>query len=245
MSKKACDIITVTGVHRDYQMGKIVVKALRGVNIRIAKGDFVFIVGPSGAGKSTMMHIIGALDSPTRGKIELEGHDISRMDDWQLSMIRRNKIGFIFQMFNLIPSLNAIENVTLPMITDKSMTEEELTAKAINLLKEVGLGHRMYHTPNELSGGERQRVAIARALINDPEIILADEPTGNLDSKTGDEIFELLRRMNKEKGVTFVIVTHDTEYIRHGDIVYHMKDGVISESYTHHKGNHLPVKKRR
>ncbi|MFC2174474.1 ABC transporter ATP-binding protein [archaeon] len=237
------DVIRIKGVHREYQMGEVLVKALRGVDIDIHKGDFVFIIGPSGAGKSTLMHIVGALDSPTRGEIDLEGYDISKMDDWQLSMIRRNKIGFIFQTFNLILSLNAIENVSLPLLTDKKISEEELTARAMNLLNEVGLGHRMNHTPNELSGGERQRVAVARALVNDPEIILADEPTGNLDSVTGDGIFDLLREMNKKKGVTFVIVTHDTEYIRKGDIVYHMRDGVITETYRQKGENHFKSKK--
>ncbi len=241
MKKK--EVIKIKDVHREYKMGNVLVRALRGVDIDINKGDFVFIIGPSGAGKSTLMHIVGALDSPTRGDIELEGHNISTMDDWQLSMIRRNKIGFIFQTFNLILSLNAIENVSLPLLTDKTITEEELTARAMNLLKEVGLEHRMTHTPNEMSGGERQRVAVARALVNEPEIVLADEPTGNLDSTTGDGIFDLLREMNKKKGVTFVIVTHDTEYIREGDIVYHMKDGVISETYTQKGSNHFKSKK--
>lgn len=243
MKKKACDVITVNGVHREYQMGKVLVKALRGVDLCIKTGDFVFIIGPSGAGKSTLMHIIGALDTPSRGTIKLEGNDISEMDDWQLSMIRRNKVGFIFQGFNLVPSLSALDNVMLPMITDKKMSEEELTAKAITLLKEVGLGERLNHTPNELSGGERQRVAIARALINDPEIVMADEPTGNLDSKTGDEIFRILRDLNSKHGTTFVIVTHDVEYISKGDKIYHIKDGVIAETYTQKTENHFKAKK--
>jgi putative ABC transport system ATP-binding protein len=226
------DLITAEGIHREYKMGETTVKALRGVDLHIHKGDFVFIIGPSGSGKSTLMHLTGALDHPTSGKIELEGHDLHGMDDWQLSMIRRNRVGFIFQTFNLIPSLNAIENVMLPLITDKKLNEEHLTAKAIKLLREVGLGHRLTHNPNELSGGERQRVAIARALINDPEIILADEPTGELDSVTGAEIFNLMRRMNKQRGTTFVIVTHDTEYISKGDKVYMIKDGLIASNYT-------------
>jgi len=155
------------------------------------------------------------------------------MDDWQLSMIRRNKVGFIFQGFNLVQSLNAIDNVMLPLLTEKSISEDELRERAITLLKKVGLGDRVNHTPNEMSGGERQRVAIARALINEPEIVMADEPTGELDSKTGEGIFQLMRRLNKEKKTTFVIVTHDTEYIQQGDRVYHIKDGVIVNTYTH------------
>jgi len=237
------DVISVEKVHKEYQMGKVLVKALRGVDIHIKKGEFIFIIGPSGAGKSTLMHIIGALDKPTRGTVKLKGIDLRKMDDWELSMIRRNKVGFIFQGFNLVQSLNAIDNVVLPMLTDKSISEEQLVARAMLLLKEVGLGHRMYHTPNEMSGGERQRVAIARALINEPEIVMADEPTGELDSKTGDEIFRLMRRMNKEKETTFVIVTHDTEYIEPGDRIYHIKDGVIAETYTHRGGNHFKTKK--
>ncbi|MCD6523249.1 MAG: ABC transporter ATP-binding protein [Candidatus Diapherotrites archaeon] len=223
-------VIEAKNLKKYYKMGETIVKALRGANIKIKKGSFVFIVGPSGSGKSTLMHLLGALDHPTGGSVKMDGKEISKMDDWELSMIRRNKVGFIFQTFNLVPSLTALDNVKLPLLTDKRISDEELTARAIKLLKVVGLGHRIYHTPNELSGGERQRVAIARALINNPEIILADEPTGELDSKTGAEIFELMRKMNKEEGKTFIIVTHDTEYIKHNDTVYHIKDGVIKET---------------
>jgi putative ABC transport system ATP-binding protein len=226
------DLITAEGLCREYKMGEVTVKALRGADLHIHKGDFVFVIGPSGSGKSTLMHIMGALDHPTCGVIRLEGHDLRDLDDWQLSMIRRNRVGFIFQTFNLVPSLNAVENVMLPLMTDNKLNEEELTAKAIRLLREVGLGHRLHHTPNELSGGERQRVAIARALLNDPDIILADEPTGELDSVTGTEIMELMRKMNRGHRTTFVIVTHDTEYIKKGDKVYQIKDGKIVESYV-------------
>ena len=231
MKQHEDDLITAKGLCREYKMGDVTVKALRGADLHIHKGDFVFVVGPSGSGKSTLMHIMGALDHPTCGVIRLEGNDLRDLDDWQLSMIRRNRVGFIFQSFNLVPSLNAIENVMLPLLTDKTISEEELTAKAIKLLREVGLGHRLQHTPNELSGGERQRVAIARSLVNDPEIILADEPTGELDSVTGTEIMELMRKMNREHRTTFVIVTHDTEYIHKGDKIYHIKDGLIVETY--------------
>jgi putative ABC transport system ATP-binding protein len=158
-------------------------------------------------------------------------------------MIRRNKVGFIFQTFNLIPSLNAVDNVILPMLTDKNVDKDELEARAITLLRKVGLGDRVRHTPNEMSGGERQRVAVARALINEPEIVLADEPTGNLDSTTGKQIFEIMRKLNKEQRTTFVIVTHDTEYIEKGDTVYHIKDGVIAETYRYDGKNHNGMKK--
>jgi putative ABC transport system ATP-binding protein len=235
--------ITIKDVHKHYQLGKTVVKALRGVDLKIGDGDFVFIVGPSGSGKSTLMHIVGALEQPTKGTVELGDLELQSLDDWQLSMIRRNKVGFIFQEFNLVNSLNAIDNVVLPLMTSKK-PETELIPRAVKLLKEVGLGDRLYHNPNELSGGERQRVAIARALINNPAIVLADEPTGNLDSKTGAEIFALMRKLNKEEGKTFVIVTHDTEYIREGDLVYHLKDGVVIETYRHNEAkNHLKPKK--
>ena len=237
------NIIEAKGVKREYQMGETVVKALRGVDIDIGRGDFVFIVGPSGSGKSTLMHILGALDHPSGGKVRIGGVDIRQMSDFQLSMMRRNRIGFIFQTFNLVLSINALDNVMLPLITDKSVDSIALEKRARKLLKEVGLANRMRHTPNEMSGGERQRVAIARALINDPELILADEPTGNLDSTTGDEIFRLMREMNRRHGTTFVIVTHDVEYIQKGDRVYHIKDGVITETYTQKTINHLKAKK--
>ncbi|MCK4327662.1 MAG: ATP-binding cassette domain-containing protein [Candidatus Diapherotrites archaeon] len=201
----------------------------------IANGIFVH--------NSTLMHIVGALDHPSSGDVKLEGMPIRQMSDFQLSMMRRNRVGFIFQSFNLVLSLNALDNVMLPLITDNTINSIELEKRARRLLSEVGLGHRMFHTPNELSGGERQRVAVARALINDPEIVLADEPTGNLDTSTGQEIFDLMRDLNKEHGTTFVIVTHDVEYIDKGDKVYHIKDGVITETYTQTVANHLKAKK--
>jgi putative ABC transport system ATP-binding protein len=238
MEKKKEQFLTAHRVHKEYQMGKVMVYALRGVDVQIHKGEFVFIIGPSGSGKSTLMHILGALDQPTRGRVTLQDHDLPDLDDWQLSMIRRNKVGFIFQTFNLVPSLNAIDNVILPMLTETGVSEDDLTERGIKLLKEVGLGGRIYHTPNEMSGGERQRVAIARALINDPEIVLADEPTGNLDSVTGRQIFDLMRRLNRKHGKTIVIVTHDTEYIEKGDRVYHIKDGIIKETYHYNGRNH-------
>lgn len=224
------EMLEAKNVKREYVMGKTVVRALRGVDICIKKGEFVFIIGPSGSGKSTLMHILGALDHQTGGSVNLDGKELRQMSSWQLSMIRRNRIGFIFQNFNLVQSLNAIENVMLPLMTSE-MNKTRLEARAIKLLKTVGLGHRIHHKPTELSGGERQRVAVARALINEPELVLADEPTGELDTKTGKEVMSLMRRLSKEKGTTFVIVTHDTEYIQKGDKVFHIRDGEISETY--------------
>jgi putative ABC transport system ATP-binding protein len=223
-------ILEAKNVKREYVMGKSLVRALRGVDIRLGKGDFAFIIGPSGSGKSTLMHILGALDHPSSGSVSLDGKEIAKLSDWQLSMIRRNRIGFIFQNFNLVHSLTAVENVMLPLQTS-SINKVVLQARAMKLLKTVGLGHRMNHRPSELSGGERQRVAIARALINEPELVLADEPTGELDSKTGSEIMELMRNINKDSSTTFVIVTHDTEYIKKGNKVYHIKDGQIISEY--------------
>ena len=243
MKKEKCKLIEVKDVKREYKMGETSVRALRGIDICVRKGDFIFIVGPSGSGKSTLMHILGALDHPTKGEVSLEGRAISQMSDFQLSMIRRNRIGFIFQTFNLVLTLNALDNVMLPLITDKATNSIDLEKRARKLLNDVGLGHRMFHTPNELSGGERQRVAIARALINSPEIILADEPTGNLDTATGDEIFALMRDLNKKLKTTFVIVTHDVEYIDDGDKIYQIKDGVIVENYTQKGKNHFKSKK--
>jgi putative ABC transport system ATP-binding protein len=235
MPKKQ-EMLEAKKVKREYVMGETVVRALRGVDIQIKKGEFVFIVGPSGSGKSTLMHILGALDHQTAGSVKLDGKELRRMSSWQLSMIRRRRIGFIFQNFNLVQSLNAVENVKLPLMTSE-INKTLLEARAIKLLKSVSLGHRIHHKPTELSGGERQRVAIARALINEPEIVLADEPTGELDTKTGTEIMNLMRTLCKEKGTTFIIVTHDTEFIKKGDKVFHLKDGNITQEIS--KGNHI------
>lgn len=232
MAEKTKSMLEAKSVKREYVMGKTIVKALQGVDITIKRGEMVFIVGPSGSGKSTLMHILGALDHQTKGSVVLDGKELSRMSDFQLSMIRRNRIGFIFQSFNLVHSLNAVENVMLPLQTS-DMNKTFLEARAIKLLKIVGLGHRIHHKPTELSGGERQRVAVARALINEPELVLADEPTGELDTKTGTEIMELMRKLCKEKGTTFIIVTHDTEYIKKGDRIYHIRDGLVNKEIYH------------
>lgn len=218
-------LIKLDNVCKEYEMGDSKVKALCNVNLEINKGDFLAIIGPSGSGKSTMMNLVGALDLASKGDIYLGKQDIEHLEESELAQIRGRRIGFVFQTFNLIPILNAIENVALPMMfQDKEKEERE--EKAISLLKKVGLSHRLYHIPAELSGGERQRVAIARALSNDPEIILADEPTGNLDSKTGEEIMEMLIKLNKE-GKTIILVTHDMEKAKHAKKIIRLKDGEI------------------
>ncbi|MEM1911834.1 MAG: ABC transporter ATP-binding protein, partial [Thermofilaceae archaeon] len=191
-----------------YKMGPYIVKALDGVNLKIRRGEYVSIMGPSGAGKTTLFNMIGGLDRPTRGRVYIDEVDISKLDAYELAWLRARKIGYIFQTFNLIPVLTAMENVMLPMIF-AGVRREERIRKARELLERVGLGDRLYHRPTELSGGQQQRVAIARALANDPAIILADEPTGNLDLQTGLEIINLLRQLNKERGVTIVTATHD------------------------------------
>ena len=218
-------IIKLDNVSKHYEMGDSVVKALDDVDVKINKGDFVVIIGPSGSGKSTMMNMVGALDLATRGEIYLEGQDIESLEESELAQIRGKKIGFVFQTFNLIPTLTALENVALPMIF-QGMNKEERITRAEKILEDVKLIHRKDHLSNELSGGERQRVAIGRALANDPDVILADEPTGNLDSKTGLEIMKLLVNLNK-KGKTIILVTHDLNLVKYASKVLKMQDGQI------------------
>lgn len=225
MFKMKDTIIKLDNVWKTYQMGKVKVNALRGLNLEIRKGEFVAIMGPSGSGKSTAVNMVGALDIPTKGKIYLEKHDISKLPESDLAQIRGKKIGFIFQQFNLINTLSALENVTLPMIFQDIGRDERLeTGK--NLLQMVGLQERIDHKPTELSGGEQQRVAIARSLANDPEVVLADEPTGNLDSKTGQMVIKFLEGLNK-KGKTIIMVTHDTNVAKHAHRIEFLKDGKI------------------
>jgi putative ABC transport system ATP-binding protein len=219
-------IIEVKDVHKYFKLGETFVHALRGVSMTINQGDFIFIIGPSGSGKSTLLHLLGALDTPTDGEIIFEGKRLSELDEDVLSVIRGKKIGFIFQAFNLMQSLTALENVTIPLVP-QNIDEETANKRAAKLMTMLGLKDRMLHTPNQLSGGQQQRVSIARALINDPLIVLADEPTGEVDSTTGNEIFDYLRLMNKKFNKTFVIVTHDTEYIKKGDKIFKIHDGKI------------------
>lgn len=221
-------IISLEDVWKVYQLGKIQIFALRGINLEIKKGTFLSIVGPSGSGKSTLLHLIGCLDFPTKGKVFLEGQDIQLLSENELSRIRGKKIGFVFQQFNLLPNLSAIENVMLPMIF-QGVKERERILRAKELLTMVSLKERFYHKPNELSGGEQQRVAIARALANDPEIIIADEPTGNLDSKSGRLIMEIFKRLYEVQKKTIVVVTHDAEIASFSKEILKIKDGEIIE----------------
>ncbi len=220
-------LITLEDVHKIYQVDEVKVPAINGVSLEINKGDFVAVIGPSGSGKSTAMNLIGCLDTPTNGKIYLDKYDISKLSESDLAQIRGKRIGFIFQTFNLISSLTALDNVALPM-TFQDIPRSQKIRKARELLELVGLGDRVNHLPGELSGGQKQRVAIARALVNDPEIILADEPTGNLDTKTGDEIMNVLVDLNK-KGKTIILVTHNPELTNLANKVIILKDGKIME----------------
>lgn len=219
-------IISLDNVWKTYTIGDVEVNALRGLTLKIKKGEFVSVMGPSGSGKSTAMNMIGCLDVPTKGTILLEGEDISKMKESDLAQIRGKKIGFIFQKFHLIPTLTAKENIMLPM-TFQSINQEEKEERAEYLLNLVELGERMNHLPNELSGGQQQRVAIARSLANDPEVILADEPTGNLDSKTGHIVLEYLQKLHREQKKTIILVTHDAEVAKQAERVEYLKDGMI------------------
>ena len=219
-------VIELKDVWKIYQMGEVEVPAIRGVNLKIKEREFVAIIGTSGSGKSTLMNLVRSLDVPTRGKILLDGQDISKMDESDLAQVRGRKIGFIFQQFNLLPNLTAMQNVTVPMIF-QNVPKEIRIKRAVELLKKVNLGDRINHRPQQLSGGEQQRVAIARALANDPEIILADEPTGNLDSKTGHMIMKLLRDLDKKEGKTLIVITHDTRIAAVADRKVRLLDGKI------------------
>ena len=218
---------------KTYEMGGEKLHALRGVNLQIRRGEYVAIMGPSGSGKSTLMNLIGCLDTPTSGKYWLAGRLVSELDDDELAAIRNKEIGFVFQTFNLLPRATALHNVELPMIYNGTPAEERL-ARAKRALEAVDLGQRMYHKPNELSGGQRQRVAVARALVNSPSIVLADEPTGNLDTKTGDEIMALFARLHSE-GNTIILVTHENDVARRADRIIHVRDGKVEtdEPVTH------------
>jgi len=223
----ADNVIIVEDLVKTYQMGDIEVNALRGLSLTIERGEVVAVMGPSGSGKSTLMNTLGCLDRPTSGKYYLDGKEVSDLSDDQLALIRNKKVGFIFQSFNLLPRATAIKNVELPL--RYSGMREGRKQKAIDALISVGLGDRLDHRPFELSGGQQQRVAIARALVNDPAIIMADEPTGNLDSKVGQEIMELLLNLNKVSGTTLIIVTHDPKIASQCQRAIHIMDGVVDE----------------
>lgn len=224
MSKKY--IIELSNVWKTYTIGKVDVHALRGLTLNVKRGEFLAVMGPSGSGKSTAMNMIGSLDIPTKGVIKLDGQDISKLHESDLAQIRGQKIGFIFQKFNLLPTFTAKENIMLPM-TFQKMSQEEKLKRAENLLSLVGLGDRMNHLPSELSGGQQQRVAIARALANNPEVVLADEPTGNLDTKTGNIVMQYLKKLHKTQGKTIVLVTHDSDIAREAQRIERLRDGAL------------------
>jgi putative ABC transport system ATP-binding protein len=213
-------------VTKVYRTEEVEVYALKDISLEIKEGEYTAIIGPSGSGKSTLLHIMGCLDKPTSGKVFLDGVDVSKLNDLELARFRGKKIGFVFQFFNLYPTLNVLENVELPMIIAETYKEER-RKRALELLKAVGMEKRISHLPSQLSGGERQRVAIARALANNPTLILADEPTGNLDSKSGEEILQLLKKLQEKENKTVVIVTHNQRVVKYAERIIYLKDGKI------------------
>jgi putative ABC transport system ATP-binding protein len=217
-------VIEIEDVKKLYRMGEIEVPALNGVSLQIQQGEMVAITGPSGSGKSTLMNIIGCLDTPSSGSYLLDGVDVSKMTDDEQAMVRNKKIGFVFQQFNLLPRTAALDQVELPMVYAGAADRKE---RALEALQSVGLGERVHHRPNELSGGQQQRVAIARALVNNPSIILADEPTGNLDSKSGVEIMNIFKSLNRDKGLTIILVTHDPSVAEQAQRSIRVRDGQI------------------
>jgi len=219
-------LLEAVGLRKRYAMGEVSVEALRGVDFVVKRGEFVAIMGPSGSGKSTLLHLLGGLDDPTDGEVLLAGQPLAQLSDDRLTLIRRRQVGFVFQFFNLLPTLTAAENVALPLLIDGRRLED-YEERIADLLALVGLADRAGHRPDQLSGGEQQRVAIARAFVNDPEVVLADEPTGNLDSAAGEEILRLLRRMRDEKGQTIVMVTHNEHAAEYADRIVRLRDGRI------------------
>jgi putative ABC transport system ATP-binding protein len=228
VAKESADVIRAEEIEKIYSTKKIEYVALKNVSVAIRRGEFVTILGPSGSGKTTLMNLLGTLDRPTKGKIYIDGVDTSGLDDNQLSVLRNRKVGFIFQAYNLVPYLSTLENVILPLMVEGKDTPENIE-KAKDILKEIGIGNELGKKPNEMSGGQQQRVAIARALVNKPPIIIGDEPTGNLDSKTSDAVMNLLMRMAKENNTTMIIATHDPDISELSERSIYMKDGVIEK----------------
>ena len=222
-------VISVRNLVKTYVVGEVEVRALRGVNLDVEAGEFLAVTGPSGSGKSTFMHIAGCLDRPTSGNYFLDGKDVSKESKDDLARVRNNKIGFVFQGFNLLTRTTALDNVMLPLLYmhKSGFKHAERTRRGMEVLKAVGLGERYHHMPNQLSGGQQQRVAVARALLQKPDLVLADEPTGNLDTHTGEALFAMMRELNKARGTTFVIVTHNDKLSAQADRIVHMQDGQI------------------
>jgi putative ABC transport system ATP-binding protein len=221
------NVIAVKNLVKTYVVGEVEVRALRGVNLDVRRGEFLAVNGPSGSGKSTFMHIVGCLDRPTSGQYFLDDEDVSRMSKDALAAVRNKKIGFVFQGFNLLSRTSALDNVELPLLYGSGMKATERHKRAMEVLTAVGLGNRADHHPNQLSGGQQQRVAIARALINDPSIVLADEPTGNLDTKTSIEVMGIFQRLNRERGITIVLITHELDIAEYGTRIVSFRDGQV------------------
>jgi putative ABC transport system ATP-binding protein len=220
-------VIAVKNLVKTYVVGEVEVKALRGVNLEVERGEFLAVTGPSGSGKSTFMHIAGCLDRPTSGQYFLDGQDVARMTKDQLAAIRNKKIGFVFQGFNLLARTSALDNVELPLLYGGKMKGAERHKRAVEMLKAVGLDQRADHHPNQLSGGQQQRVAIARALVNSPSILLADEPTGNLDTRTSIEVMDIFQRLNRERGITVLLITHEHDIAEYGTRIVTFRDGQV------------------
>jgi len=225
----AAPVIQIRDLVKTYHVGEVTVRALRGANLDVEAGEFVAVTGPSGSGKSTLMHILGCLDRPTSGKYILDGKDVSRMSKDDLALVRNRKIGFVFQGFNLLSRTTALDNVELPMLYNgaEKLRAAQRHARAMEALKAVGLGERFHHFPNQLSGGQQQRVAIARALVTQPTILLADEPTGNLDTRTSIEVMDIFQRLNAERGITVILITHEMDIAEHGTRLVRFRDGRI------------------
>ncbi len=223
------NIIEISKLKKDYALGKTTVHALRGIDLSIEKGDLISIIGPSGSGKTTLLNVIGCIDEATEGSVKVGDREITKMNDKEITDLRLHHVGFIFQTFNLIPVLNAIENVEFPLLLMKKQSKQEIRKRAEKLIDEVGLRDYMTHRPAELSGGQRQRVAIARALVTNPDIVLADEPTANLDSVTGAQILDLMKEMNRIEKTTFIFSTHDANVLKYANSVVKIRDGLIAE----------------
>jgi putative ABC transport system ATP-binding protein len=232
--------VEVRGLKKVFGSGSARVEALRGIDLRVARGEFVAVMGPSGSGKSTLLHLIGGLDAPTDGSVRVGGEDLAALNDDRLTLLRRRRIGFVFQAFNLLDVLSALENVALPLVID-GLAQAEASRRAVPALELVGLAHRRHHLPGQLSGGEQQRLAVARALVTDPLLLLADEPTGNLDSGSSDQVMTLLRNLVDQRGQTVLMVTHNARHAAMADRLLHLRDGVVVDEQSLPRGR--PVSK--